>query len=87
MQVVKSYRAYYDEGIFIPYEPVTVPKGSQAVITILDFAFDAARDTAGTTNEASRRQIEAMRRFREEIRSNDEPVPEFERVTLREVEV
>lgn len=37
MQAVKSYRAYYDDGSFVPYEPVVIPKGSQAIITILDF--------------------------------------------------
>jgi len=35
MQAVK---AYYNEGAFIPFEPVAIPKGSHAIITILDFA-------------------------------------------------
>jgi predicted DNA-binding antitoxin AbrB/MazE fold protein len=37
MQAVKAYRAYYDDGLFIPYEPVTIPKGCQVVVTVLDF--------------------------------------------------
>jgi predicted DNA-binding antitoxin AbrB/MazE fold protein len=37
MQAVKSYRAYYDNGLFIPYEPVIIPKGCQVVVTVLDF--------------------------------------------------
>ena len=37
MQAVKSYRAYYNDGFFIPYEPVTIPKGCQVVVTVLDF--------------------------------------------------
>jgi len=69
MQAVKAYRAYYDEGLFVPYEPVVMPKGSQAIVTILDFPIE---------NDVSRRQMEAMRRFREEVRSSDEQVPEFE---------
>ena len=34
MQAVK---AYYEDGKFIPFQPVRVPKGSHAIITILDF--------------------------------------------------
>jgi len=34
MQAVK---AYYDEGKFIPFHPIKIPKGSHAIITILDF--------------------------------------------------
>ena len=37
MQAVK---AYYSEGAFIPFEPVAIPKGSHAIITILDFAIN-----------------------------------------------
>ena len=37
MQAVK---AYYNEGAFIPFEPVVVPRGSHAIITILDFAIN-----------------------------------------------
>ena len=37
MQAVKAYRAYYDDGLFIPYEPVTIPKGCQVIVTVLDF--------------------------------------------------
>ncbi|MCL2197553.1 MAG: antitoxin family protein [Defluviitaleaceae bacterium] len=31
-----AVKTYYDEGAFIPFEPVTIPKGSHAIITILD---------------------------------------------------
>jgi len=33
MQAVK---AYYDEGKFVPLQPIQIPKGSQAIVTILD---------------------------------------------------
>jgi len=36
MQATKTYKAYYDNGFFIPYEPVTIPKGCQVVVTVLD---------------------------------------------------
>ena len=42
MQAVK---AYYDEGIFVPFEPVVIPKGSHAIVTILDFAINQAQFT------------------------------------------
>ena len=74
---MQAYRAYYEDGRFIPLDMPEIPKGSQAIITVLDFGHD----------DASRRQIEAMRRFREEIRGNGELVPEFERVQLRETEI
>ena len=38
MQAVK---AYYDDGKFIPLQPVVIPKGSQVIVTILDSSFDA----------------------------------------------
>jgi predicted DNA-binding antitoxin AbrB/MazE fold protein len=37
MQAVK---AYYNEGTFVPFEPVVLPKGSHAIVTILDFAIN-----------------------------------------------
>jgi len=83
MQAVKAYRAYYNDGLFVPYEQVVIPKGSQAIVTIIDFPIETAQKP-DRPDSVSRRQIEAMHRFREEVSSNDEPVPEFERVTLRE---
>ena len=69
---MQAIKAYYDDGKFIPCEPVKIPKGSHAIITILDFSIENMHEE--NDNDVSRRQIEAMRRFREEIRSNDEPV-------------
>ena len=52
---MQAIKAYYDEGKFIPFEPVRIPKGSHAIVTILDFPIlglpvanknDAASDTA-----------------------------------------
>jgi len=77
MQAVK---AYYDEGKFVPFQPIKIPKGSHAIVTILDFSIDGMDDKC-------RRQLEALKRFREGMRACDEPVPDFERIKLREVEV
>jgi len=41
MQAVK---AYYSEGAFVPFEPVVIPKGSHAIVTILDFAISPPQD-------------------------------------------
>ncbi|MCL1862244.1 MAG: DUF104 domain-containing protein [Defluviitaleaceae bacterium] len=45
MQAVKAYRAYYDDGLFIPYEPVAIPKGCQVVVTVLDFLAEGAQES------------------------------------------
>jgi len=45
MQTVKTYRAYYNDGLFIPYEPVTIPKGCQVVVTVLDFLLEDAKES------------------------------------------
>ena len=31
-----AVRAYYDEGKFVPLQPLRIPKGSHAIVTILD---------------------------------------------------
>ena len=48
MQAVK---AYYDNGKFVPMQPVVVPKGSYAIITILDFPIDPSAMDANVPNQ------------------------------------
>ena len=74
---MRAYRAYYERGRFVPLVSLQIPEGSQAIVTVLE----------ETTDEVCVRQRIALARLREQIKSCDEPVPEFERVTLREVEV
>jgi len=74
---MQTYRAYFERGQFVPFAKVEIPEGSQAIVTVLE----------ENPDDVSHRQREAMLRFREEIRNCDEPVPEFERVKLREVDV
>jgi hypothetical protein len=38
---VQAVKAYFDEGAFIPFEPISIPKGSHAIITILDDGFSS----------------------------------------------
>ena len=51
----------------------------------MDFPFFAPSEAS--VQDISRRQTEAMLRFREEIRNCDEPVPEFERVSFKEADI
>jgi len=80
---MQACRAYYSKGNFVPFEPLKIPEGSHVIITVLDFL---ARE-AEQADDVCRRQAEAMRRFREEIRNCDEPVLEFERIKFRETEI
>ena len=34
---MQAIKAYYEDGKFIPFQPVKIPKGSHAIVTILDF--------------------------------------------------
>ena len=84
---MQAYRAYYSRGQFVPLEPLKIPEGSHAIVTVLDFSTKEVQQVV-ETDDVCRRQAEAMRRFRDEIRNCDEPIPEvFERVKLREVEI
>ncbi|MCL2839630.1 MAG: antitoxin family protein [Defluviitaleaceae bacterium] len=42
---MQAIKAYYSEGTFVPFEPVVIPKGSHAIVTILDFAINQAQIT------------------------------------------
>ena len=83
---MQAYRAYYQDGHFVPHEPVTIPDGCEAIVTILSFPSKETTQNDGMS-EKSRRQLEAMRRFCEENKNCDEPIPEFERVKFREIDV
>ena len=83
MQAVK---AYYNGDTFTPFTPVKIPKGSHAIVTILDFPINDA-PIPNELDDVSIRQIEAMRRFIAESDNCNEPIPEFERIKLSEVEI
>ena len=74
MQAVK---AYYDGSRFIPYEQITIPKGSQVIVTILD-----------EPTHAIKGQLQALDALCSAIDAAiDEEMPPIEPVRLREVEV
>ena len=74
---MQAYRARYERGRVVPLGNPAIPEGSELIVTVLEESPD----------DISRRQRTAMARFREEIRNSDEPVPEFERVKFREMEI
>ena len=83
MQAVK---AYCDEGKFVPFQPIKVPNGSHAIVTILDFSINDT-PVSDRLSDVSIRQIEAMRQFIVESDNCNEPIPEIERLKFREVEI
>ncbi|MCL2603223.1 MAG: antitoxin family protein [Defluviitaleaceae bacterium] len=48
---MQAVRAFYNEGAFIPFEPVVVPKGSHAIVTILDFVINQSQNVDEITQE------------------------------------
>ena len=83
MQAVK---AYYNGNTFTPFKPVKIPKGSHAIVTILDVPINDASNLS-ELDDVSIRQIEAMRQFITESDSCNEPIPELERIEFRKVEI
>ena len=53
MQAVKAYRAYYDDGLFIPYETVAIPKGCQVVVTVLDFLAEGEQEPSEQNSQTA----------------------------------
>lgn len=74
--MMQTYNGRVESGRFYPIDETSVPDCKTAVLVL-----------ESVPRDVSRRQAEAMRRFREAIRNSDEPVPEFERVKFREVEI
>ena len=74
---MQACRAYYAGGQFVPLEPLEIPEGSQAIVTILDFSLD----------DVSRRQRTAMERFRAAVRASDPLPPEFDSIISQRVSV
>ena len=81
---MQACRAYYNDGRFIPFVPLDIPEGSQAIITVLDFPVERIDVSL---EDASRRQKEAVARFRDVVR-NSEPLPsEFDEIMSQRVNI
>ena len=71
---MQAIKAYYDEGAFVPFESIEIPKGSHAIITILDFAINPPQDFLQADEDFStwhKRMKEAL------ALSMDEELPEI----------
>ena len=79
---MQAYRAYFDEGKFIPLEPVEIINGSQAIVTVLDFPIVGAK-----SNEVSFRQKAALKKFRDAIRNSDPLTTEFDEVMNQRINI
>jgi len=73
---MQAFKAYYNDGRFVPIGIGKLQEGTQAIITILDEPI--------IDNENS----ETWQEFLQEIKKiDDEPLGEFERVKFREVDI
>ena len=76
---MQAYEGYFENGQFHPMgHTMHVTGRRRAFITILD---EPARD------EEKSRRMAALDEFFSGIEACDEPVPEFERISLREIDV
>jgi len=79
---MQAYRAYFDEGKFVPVEPVRIEEGSQAIVTVLDFPIEATK-----SNGVNFRQKVALKKFREAMRNSDPLPPEFDEIMGQRVNI
>jgi|GEM_PF-930691 len=70
--------AYCDEGKFIPFQPVRIPNGRRAIITILDSPIQDANDV--TVSDESRMEwLKRLSEARELAKDEHLPSWPFER--------
>jgi len=75
MQAVK---AYYDEGKFVPLQPIRIPKGSRAIVTILDFPENENIMAGSPEVKAHESRMEWLNRLEAAIDlSTDEELPDI----------
>jgi len=74
--IMQAIKAYYDDGKFVPIQPIRLPKGSSAVITIFDFPIVEAKPTMDES------RVEWLNRLREARElAKDEDLPERKQFT------
>ena len=81
---MQACRAYYSDGRFIPFEPLDIPEGSKAIITVLDFPVESID---GSQEDVSRRQKEAVSRFRNVVQNSEPLPPEFDEIMSERVNI
>jgi predicted DNA-binding antitoxin AbrB/MazE fold protein len=81
VKIMKAYKAIYNQGQFVPLEPIAIPEGSNAIVTVLDFPVE-------NFSRNGNPQLAAFEALIAEIHESGEEVPSFERVQLnREFEL
>ena len=78
MQAVK---AYYDEGKFIPFKPIDIPKGSHVIVTILDSTFEETQPK-NVTSLASEDEMQMRKDWLNSLKqagelAKDDPLIDF----------
>jgi len=81
---MQAYRAYYNEGRFIPLEQLEVPEGSHAIVTVLDFPQESIERLS---EDVSNNQKEAIMRFRDVVRNSEPLPPEFDEIMNQRVNI
>ena len=81
---MQAYRAYYNEGRFIPLEQLEIPEGSHAIITVLDFPQESIDRLPEVV---SHDQKEAIIRFRDVVRNSEPLPPEFDKIMNQRVNI
>ncbi len=77
-----AYKGYYKNGHVIPLGNPFIPEGSEVIITILE-----PLNRKSPLHDNSNPQLEAMCRFCNGNRDCDEPIPEFNHSSFREMEI
>ena len=77
--MLRAYEGYLEQGRFYPTgPPVSIQGRRRVIITVLD---EPERD------DETVRRLAALDKFFADVEANDEEVPEFERLKLREIEL
>ena len=81
---MQACKAYYNDGRFIPFEPLDIPEGCHAIITVLDFSVERIDVSP---EDVSRRQKKAVSRFRDVVQNSEPLPPEFDKIMSQRVNI
>ena len=70
--------AYCDEGKFIPLQPIKIPNGRRAIVTIIDFPISEVQPASDTEAIPNESRAEWLERLHEALDlSMDEELPDW----------
>ena len=74
---MQTIKAYYDEGKFIPFHPVSIPNGSHVIITLLDMPASEVSSTDNSVAATNESREQWLMRLHEALDlSMDEELPD-----------